>query len=173
MPSSTPADLLNASPGRPNLFLPVAPGPRRTLQTPTGEGREQLPHPPAPTMLLPRVAQSPTTTTGTQVAWAPSQQSREGLGNWCSSPRPSAKATGSGRRGGAPHPTRGPLYPMAPGEPAAGQGTQGSSRRASCNLTPAASAQPAPPLGTARQDPQMPGHTGTPGPRGILTPPGL
>lgn len=52
VPSSTPADLLSTSPGRPNLFLPVAPGPQHTPQTPTREGREQLLHPPVPLTLL-------------------------------------------------------------------------------------------------------------------------
>lgn len=47
-PGSTPADLLSASPGRPNLFLPVVPGAQLMPQTPTGKGREQLPRPPLP-----------------------------------------------------------------------------------------------------------------------------
>ncbi|XP_069649145.1 collagen alpha-1(I) chain-like [Haliaeetus albicilla] len=136
VPGSTPADLLSASPGRPNLFLPVAPGPRCTPQTPTGEGREQLlrrrppPHAAdAPAHCPAQGSPQPPTTAGTQAARAPSRLSREGLGSWCRSPRPSAKAAGAGRRDGDPHPAGGPLHPMAPSKP------RGSSRGASCNLT--------------------------------------
>lgn len=164
---STPADLLSASPGQSNLFLPVVPGPRRTPQTPTGEGGQGAgpasprganapAHCPAPG--------SPQTppTAGTL------QLSREGLSSRCSSARPRAKAVWAESRGGAPHPApcRGPPCPTAPGEPVPSQGTRGSSRRASCNLSLAASAPPAPgppqaPPGTSSQHqamPALPGH---------------
>lgn len=154
VPSSTPADLLSASPGRPNLFLPVVPGPQRTPQTPTGEGREQLPRPPAPPTLLPaalpRGSPQPPTTTGTQEALGTLPAVPGGTWQLVPLSPPQCK----GRRGRKERrcppprtPAGGPLQPV--------RDTRGSSHGVSNNLTPGC-------VSTARHVPLTPGHTGTP-----------
>lgn len=85
-PGSTPADLLSASPGRPNLFLPVVPGAQLMPQTPTGEGREQLPRPPCHH------------TAATTPAFGDTAGSQEGLGTLFRAPCPSTKGTRAGER---------------------------------------------------------------------------
>ena len=156
VPSSTPADLLSLSPGRPNLFLPVVPGPgvrRKRLPGRAGSS-SRVPPPRAADAALPGGPCSP-----------PPPPSSPGTlpavpgGTWQPVPRspPQCKGRREGREGRrCPPPRRG--SPAAPGEPAAGHGTHGSGRGASRNQTPGHGALP------GASHPHQGALTPTPGP---------
>lgn len=136
---------------------------------PTGEGREQLRHPPRAASAPARGSPQTPATTSTQVPRHGCP--RRDLTAAAALPAPVQRPLGQEEE--AVPPTMPGSTPWHPAGPLTARAPAGAADSAFCNLMPgcvSTAGPPAPPRGIAKHVPPTPGPAGTPGPGGALSP---